>query len=203
MEHPVPAAEQAFAPTYKVNLTPRWRIGLETFFGNMQWKMRLEKIASTRKRLLSTVGVLIILALAQGSVADDKADAADEKALQEQNEAFVAAFNRGDIKAVAEAYAPDADFLSAQGQRLKGRDALEKYFAKGFADSKGLKLNHSDRSVRFLKSDVAVADGTWEITGRPDGNPARGHYTAILMKHDGRWLIVYDRPMVPVQPPKP
>lgn len=157
----------------------------------------------TIKRLILTVGVLILLALAQGSVAGGKADAADEKALQEQNEAFVAAFNRGDLKAVTEAYAPDADFLSAQGQRLKGRDALEKYFAKGFAESKGLKLEHSDRSVRFLKSDVAVADGTWEITGRPDGNPARGHYTAILMKRDGRWLIVYDRPMVPVQPPKP
>lgn len=159
--------------------------------------------SATRKRLISTAGVLILLALAQGSVAGDKADAADEKALQEQNEAFVAAFNSGDIKAVAEAYAPDADFLSAQGQRVKGRDALEKYFAKGFAESKGLKLKHSDSSVRFLKSDVAVADGTWEITGRPEGNPARGHYTAILMKRDGRWLIVYDRPMVPIQPPKP
>jgi uncharacterized protein (TIGR02246 family) len=203
MAHLVPAAEQPVAPTYKINLTARWRTGLETFFGNMQWKVWLEKIASTRKRLISTAGVLILLALAQGSVAGDKADAADEKALQEQNEAFVAAFNRGDIKAVAEAYAPDADFLSAQGQRVKGRDALEKYFAKGFAESKGLKLKHSDSSVRFLKSDVAVADGTWEITGRPEGNPARGHYTAILMKRDGRWLIVYDRPMVPVQPPKP
>lgn len=203
MAHLVPAAEQPVPPTYKINLTARCRTGLETFSGNMQWKVWLGKIASTRKRLLSIAGVLILLALAQGSVADDKADAADEKALQEQNEAFVAAFNRGDLKAVTEAYAPDADFLSAQGQRLKGRDALEKYFAKGFAESKGLKLKHSDTSVRLLKSDVAVADGTWEITGRPDGNPARGHYTAILMKRDGRWLIVYDRPMVPVQPPKP
>ena len=202
--HLAPAAEQPVASTYKVNLTARWRTGLETFFGNVQWKVWLEKIASTRKRLISTAGVLILLALAQWwSVAGDKADAADEKALQEQNEAFVAAFNRGDIKAVAEAYAPDADFLSAQGQRVKGRDALEKYFAKGFAESKGLKLKHSDSSVRFLKSDVAVADGTWEITGRPEGNPARGHYTAILMKRDGRWLFVYDRPMVPAQPPKP
>jgi uncharacterized protein (TIGR02246 family) len=131
------------------------------------------------------------------------ADPADEKALQEQNEAFVAAFNRGDIKAVAEAYAPDADFLSAQGQRVKGRAEIEKYFIRGFAENKGLKLEHSDRSIRFLKPDVAIADGTWEITGRPEGNPARGHYTAILMKRDGKWLIVYDRPMVPVQPPKP
>jgi uncharacterized protein (TIGR02246 family) len=203
MAHPVRTAEQPLAPTYKINLTARWQTGLETIFGNTQQKMRLEKIESTGKRLISTAVFLILLALAQGSVAGDKADSGDEKALQEQNEAFVAAFNRGDIKAVAEAYAPDADFLSAQGQRVKGRDELEKYFANGFAKSKGLKLKHSDSSVHFLKPDVAVADGTWEITGRPEGNPARGHYTAILMKRDGQWLIVYDRPMVPVQPPKP
>jgi uncharacterized protein (TIGR02246 family) len=203
MAHLVRAAEQPVAPTYKIKLTGRWQIGPEIISGNTQWKVRLKKIESTRKRLISTAAALIFLAFAQGSVAGDKVDPGDEKALQEQNEAFVAAFNRGDIKAVAEAYAPDADFLSAQGQRVKGRNAVEKYFAKGFAESKGLKLQHSDSSIRFLKPDVAIADGTWEITGRPEGNPARGHYTAILMKRDGQWLIVYDRPMVPVQPSKP
>jgi uncharacterized protein (TIGR02246 family) len=203
MAHLVRVAEQPVARTYKIKLTARWQIRPEIISGNTQWKVRLEKIESTRKRLISTAAALIFLAFAQGSVAGDKADPGDEKALQEQNEAFVDAFNRGDIKAVAEAYAPDADFLSAQGQRIKGRDALEKYFTKGFAESRGLKLQHTDSSIRFLKPDVAIADGTWEITGRPEGNPARGHYTAILMKRDGKWLIVYDRPMVPVQPPKP
>jgi uncharacterized protein (TIGR02246 family) len=203
MAHLVRVAEQPVARTYKIKLTARWQIRPEIISGNTQWKVRLEKIESTRKRLISTAAALIFLAFAQGSIAGDKADPGDEKALQEQNEAFVDAFNRGDIKAVAEAYAPDADFLSAQGQRIKGRDALEKYFTKGFAESRGLKLQHTDSSIRFLKPDVAIADGTWEITGRPEGNPARGHYTAILMKRDGKWLIVYDRPMVPVQPPKP
>src|SRR5262249_30108826 len=201
--HLVPAAEQPVAQTYKIKLIARWQTGLETIFGNTQWKVRMEKIESTRKRLISAAVALILLTLAQGLLAADVADPADEKALQEQNDAFVAAFNRGDIKAVVEAYAPDCDFLSAQGQRLKGRDALEKYIAKGFAESKGLKLKHSDSTVRFLKPDVAIADGTWEITGRPEGTPARGHYTAILMKRDGQWLVVYDRPMVPLQPAKP
>ena len=202
--HVVRAAEQPVAPTYKIKLTLPWHIGPETISGNMPLKVRLEKIESTSKRLIGTAVFLILLALAKGSVSADVADPADEKALQEQNDAFVAAFNRGDIKAVVEAYAPDCDFLSASGQRLKGRDALEKYIANGFAESKeGLKLKHSDSTVRFLKPDVAIADGTWEITGRPEGTPARGHYTAILMKRDGQWLVVYDRPMVPVQPPKP
>ena len=42
-----------------------------------------------------------------------------EKALQERNETFVAAFNKGDIEAMAASYATDCDFLSADGQRVK------------------------------------------------------------------------------------
>ena len=201
--HVVRAAEQPVALTYEINLTACWQTALETTFGNTRWKVRMDKIESTRKRMISVAGVLIFLAFVHAAVASDVPDAGDEKALQEQNDGFVAAFNRGDIKAVIEAYAPDCDFLSAAGQRLKGREALEKYITKGFAESKGLKLKHSDSTVRFLKPDVAIADGTWEITGRPEGTPARGHYTAILMKRDGQWLIVYDRPMVPLQLAKP
>jgi uncharacterized protein (TIGR02246 family) len=151
---------------------------------------------------LATV-VVMLLGAAQWSVADDKADPAEEKAVRERNEAFVAAFNTGDIKAMAGTYAPDADFLSAEGKRVKGRADLEKYFAKGFAENKGLKLKHSDSSIRFLKPDVAIDVGTWEITGRSDGKAAKGFYTAVWMKRDGEWLVVYDRPMVPLQPHKP
>ena len=80
-----------------------------------------------------------------------------EKALQERNETFVAAFNKGDIKAMAASYATDCDFLSADDQRVKGRDALEKYFAKGVAESKGLKL-----SIRTAPA--ASSRRTWRST---------------------------------------
>src|SRR4051794_38933349 len=94
--------------------------------------------------------VIILLCTTQGAGADDKGNPADVKALEAHNEAFMAAFNKGDVKAMAEAYAPDADFLSAEGRRVKGRAELERYFAKGIAESKGLRLTHTNRSVRFL-----------------------------------------------------
>jgi uncharacterized protein (TIGR02246 family) len=146
--------------------------------------------------------VVVLLGAAQGSVANDRADPADEQALQEFNKAFVAAYNRGDIKAVAASYAPDADFLTAEGKMVKGRAEIEKYFARAFAETKGLRIKHSHSSIRFLKPDVAIDNGNWEITGRPKGK-VKGRYTAVLVKHDGKWLIVCDRPMVPVRPPRP
>jgi hypothetical protein len=95
MAHLMRVAERPVAPTYKINPTARWQTGLETISGNTQWKVRLEKIKQRSKRLISTAGCLIVLTLAQGSLAGANADPADEKALQERNETFVSAFNKG------------------------------------------------------------------------------------------------------------
>jgi hypothetical protein len=143
--------------TSKIKLTARWQIGPETISGNTEWKMRLKKIQSTSKRLISTAGCLIFLALPQGALKGDTVDPADEKAIQERNETFVAAFNRGDIKAMAASYAPDCDFLSAEGQRVKGRDAMGKIFRQGLCGKQGAEaqayaqlppLPHTGRSDR-------------------------------------------------------
>lgn len=67
-----------------------------------------QPVALTYK--IKLTGILILLALFQAALAGNKADPADEKALQERNEAFVAAFNKGDIKAMAASYAPTAIF---------------------------------------------------------------------------------------------
>ena len=103
------------------------------------------------------------------SVAGEKVDPGEEKAHEKRSETFVAAFNKEDIKVMAACYVPDCDFLSTDGQRMKG-NALEKYFAKGFAERKGLKLKHTHSSRRFLTLDAAIADGTWDITGHPQGD---------------------------------
>ena len=49
---------------------------------------------------------------------------------------FVAAFNRGDAKAVAGFWAPDAEYVDQMGGTVKGRAALEKLYAKTFAENK-------------------------------------------------------------------
>jgi ketosteroid isomerase-like protein len=52
-----------------------------------------------------------------------------------------------------------------------------------------------DITVRFLQGDLASVESHWEMseTKWPDGNPwpgRKGLGTAILEKHDGKWLIV-------------
>ena len=61
-------------------------------------------------------------------------------------------------------------------------------------------------SVRFLQPDVAVADGTYVITGAkgPGGEdlPAiEGLWSNVNVKAGGQWLIACSRPMLPVERP--
>ena len=46
---------------------------------------------------------------------------------------FIAAFNKGDAKAVAAFWTPDATYVDQVGREYKGREAIEKLYEKVFA----------------------------------------------------------------------
>lgn len=81
----------------------------------------------------------------------------------------------------------------------KGRAEVEKLFAEAYSN----RLNDAHitsriDSIRFVKPDVALVDGSFEAVGvrRPDGTaiPAvKGLYTWVVVKHKGKWWIEADR----------
>src|SRR5262245_41437631 len=58
----------------------------------------------------------------------------------QRSQEFIAAFNKGDAKALAGFWTPDGDYIDQDGHQHKGRAAIEKLFAKMFAQQKGAKL---------------------------------------------------------------
>ena len=77
----------------------------------------------------------------------------------------------------------------------------------GILPLKGTRIDIEMTSVRHLQPDVAVADGTYEITGikGPDGEdlPAtKGLWMNVNMKVGGKWYIACSRPMVPLEAPE-
>jgi uncharacterized protein (TIGR02246 family) len=149
------------------------------------------------------VMVVVLLATAPSWAEQPKADPADVKALHELHRAHLAAFNNGDAQAVAAFYARDADRIDTRGQMTKGRAEIEKGAANFFARNKGVKLNASFGTLRFLTPDVAVADRTGEVTPAPEGGPSKVHATVIYVKRDGKWMITSVRLAAPFQPSQP
>ena len=131
----------------------------------------------------------------------------DEELLRTLVSDFSAAWARNDAAAVAALFAEDGDILTANGHS-QGRSALEETYRQNFEGPfNGTSLALEMTSVRFLQPDVAVTDGTYELTGLkgPDGEDlpsSKGLWTDVNVKADDGWLIGCARPMIPVESPE-
>jgi len=132
----------------------------------------------------------------------------DETAIRSQFDQFNAAWNKADAKAMGQFFSDDADYISSTGQRGDGRAGIEKILAEQFAGVyKGASIKLTITSIRFLKPDVALANGTFEISGlqSPDGKalPVRkGLSTNVMVKQGDKWLITALRGAVPSPGPR-
>jgi hypothetical protein len=86
------------------------------------------------------------------------------------------------------------------GHYYKGRQAIEESFRKLFAAGKGAQLRVHRIALRFVRPDLAIGDGLYEVIP-PGGGPATAaRYTAVQVKQDGQWLIASLREAVATPP---
>lgn len=150
-------------------------------------------------QLMLTVAIVASSLSTVVGAESDEGQAAEEAAIRQAVESYVAAFNRGDAKALASMWSPDAVYTNPlNGQQAVGRDAIEQQFARNFVDAEGARLEATTNSVQFISPGVAVEHGTAKVvrSGQP---PETSAYTAIYVKRDGQWLL--DRVTEEVLPP--
>ena len=131
------------------------------------------------------------------------AASADEHAIQNLAAAVVDALNRADTRAYAAYFDEYADYTSAVGMQVRGRDGIQALHDAAFTEPQtpdwpsfrnAVTTLHSVR-VRFVRPDVAVADLRWSQKGAlgPDGRPwdnRRGLMSWTAAKENGRWVVV-------------
>jgi uncharacterized protein (TIGR02246 family) len=131
----------------------------------------------------------------------------DEEAIKQRSEAFAEAWRQADAKGIAALFAENGDTISPDGQTYSGRAAIESRYRELFEGMyKGTQIAIATTSIRLLQPDVAVVDGSYEITGMkgPDGKEmaaVKGLYTNLAVKEGAEWHIACSRPMIPVKMP--
>jgi uncharacterized protein (TIGR02246 family) len=145
---------------------------------------------------LATLGVALFCAQAAWA---QPAKNPEEDVLLKRTEAFVATFNKGDAKALADFFSTDGDMVDPEGQHIKGRKAIEEVYQHYFAATKGARLFIHITSVRVVRPDLAFEDGLTEVV-RPDGPPSAARYTVIYVKKDGQWYLESVREAIAVPP---
>jgi uncharacterized protein (TIGR02246 family) len=149
----------------------------------------------TGRGLALTVGLTAILAggglVALRTIpAGAEEPKAEEKAVdKDRRAAFLAAYDKGDAKAVAAFWTADATYVDQDGREYKGRKAIEKMYEKAFADNKGAKLAIHVTSFKRVSPDVVLEDGITEVTLAGGGFPIATRFSTVLVKKDGKWYL--------------
>ena len=110
--------------------------------------------------------------------------------------AFAEAWNRHDMEAFAELFAPDAEFVNVVGMWWKGRAEIKA--AHEFTHStmfKSSRLTILETSVRFPAPQLAIARSRWLLENHvgPDSEPLparHGVLVNLLARQGGRWSII-------------
>ena len=132
----------------------------------------------------------LLCALAWLTPNASRADQTEDEALIRKNaEAYVEAYNKHDAKALAALWSPDAVYLDpSTGESAVGREEIEKAFAGTLANLGEATLEVEVISVDFVSPNVAIETGTARIVG-PNAEPEDTQYTAVSVKHAGKWLL--------------
>ena len=110
--------------------------------------------------------------------------------------AFAECWNRHDMNAFAELFAPDAEFVNVVGLWWKGRDEIKKAHEFTHATMfKNSRLTITDVSVRFPVASIAMARSRWVLEGHvsPEGAPLpprTGILLSVLARSSGVWSII-------------
>jgi len=113
---------------------------------------------------------------------------------------FIAAFNKGDAKAVAAFWTPDGTYTDMAGREYKGQAAIQKLYASVFPAQKGAKLTVYVTAHKELSPDIAIEEGVTEVTPADGAAGSTAHFSAVLVKKDGEWYFESVRES-PARPP--
>jgi uncharacterized protein (TIGR02246 family) len=113
----------------------------------------------------------------------------DLAAIRAGSEAFMAAFNKQDAKAVAALWTDDGEYIDDSGRRFAGRDAIEKGYTQFFADNPNVKIRLAIDSLRQVSPNTAIEDGRAVVEPAPAGADGVSQYTAVHTKVGGKWLM--------------
>ena len=149
------------------------------------------------------LGLALQPAFAKPNPASPKSDVENDAAVRRLYDQFAGAWNRHDTTAMAKLWVEDGDHLEPDGRLAKGRGDIAKLLKEQHSGVfKNSRLKLSLDSVWFITNDVALIDGTYELTGALD--PAgqdiamrNGHLTSVFMREGGSWWIAASRLMIP------
>ena len=137
------------------------------------------------------LGLLLFMLIAVDvvAVAKNAPDrSADESAIRRVTQEFILRRDNNDEAGLRALLTAACDQRLTSGRMRSGRDAV----VNGSLDStrsRGGKRSITLEAIRFLGDDVALANGSYDSTGRSDGTDLFMRTTMVFWRVNGEWRI--------------
>jgi uncharacterized protein (TIGR02246 family) len=111
----------------------------------------------------------------------------DDAAVRQAGKDYLAAIEKGDIKAAADFWTADGTYTDESGRTVKVRELLAKSSDQpGASASRAVDPN---AKVRFVADGVALEEGEVDSQAADGAAGAKDHYTALWVRDSGRWKL--------------
>jgi len=127
----------------------------------------------------------------------------EQVAINQRLASYLEAFNQQDAEAAASYWSLNCvSTAENSGQRLEGRDALQRHFADFFKETPGARLVGEITDIQLVRPDVALIEGQTTLV-LADTEPVESAFVATLVKEGKQWLIINsrERDVLPVTSP--
>lgn len=152
-----------------------------------------------RKVLLIALTSFVTVSVALVHAGEKPAKAPQDAGILELLTTLADDFSRADTKGVASLCTADADFLAADGTRIRGRKAIEKAFTEMMAAEPKRTVKFQVVEIRHISENVAMVDAIDQTT--PPRSPDHtASITLTLVKEDGKWLLASAHETIDVIP---
>lgn len=145
-------------------------------------------VAATTAVLALSVRSVPNRAEAAGQKGEGSTRAGAEAEIRKANTDYAAALAAGSLDAVMAFWAPDADYIDEAGKQTQGSDKISALFQKSLPEMKGSKVNIRVHSLKFLRPDICLEDGTVEKTA-PTGVKDSNRFSIVWSRTGDKWLI--------------
>jgi uncharacterized protein (TIGR02246 family) len=140
-------------------------------------------------RALKIMLCCALLALPASASAQESMDA--DTAIRAGSQAWAAAWNAGDAKALAALYTEDAIVMAPGGEPAQGRTAIMEAFQAAIEEAAGAQNKTMTKEVMAM-GDWAIELGGFVTDAASGSHLDHGPFIAVWKKVDGKWLIHRD-----------
>ena len=145
------------------------------------------------KKAVAVCGLAIAIVLCCAATSQ-AAKASPVAAVHAADDAWVKAYNAGQVDNVVALYDENAVIYAPGGPSVHGRAAIREFFTKDNADfmKTGLSFELGANPDGGVSGDMGWSSGTWSLKDKSGQIADSGWYFSVSKKAGGKWLYVRD-----------